>query len=186
MTTLPTDRKDRKDRAILDRLADFPEHVPREQGAPKALEGIRVVDFTHFIAGPFATMILADMGADVIKIEAPLHGDEFRYYPPRHPDNETLGGPYLWANRNKRSIVLDLRREAGREALRRLIPGADAFVHSMRPNAVKRLGFDYPSVRAIWPDIVYCAGQGFGSGGRYRDKAASDDVMQAGSGMAAK
>src|SRR4051812_48902431 len=89
--------------------AEFPEHVPRPAGAPKALDGIRVVDFTHFIAGPFATMMLADMGADVIKIEAVGRGDEFRYYPPSHPENESLGVPYLWANRNKRSIAIDLK-----------------------------------------------------------------------------
>lgn len=146
------------------------------------LSGIRVVDLTRVMMGPLATHILADLGADVIKVEDAA-GDSTRHYRPlRHPG---MGGSFLNLNRNKRSIVLDLKREAGREALRRLIPGADAFVHSMRPNAITRLGFDYPSVRAIRPDIVYCAGQGYGSGGRYRDKAAYDDVIQAGSGIAA-
>ena len=83
--------------------ADFPEHEPRPSNAPKALEGIRVVDFSHFIAGPFATMILADMGADVIKIEAPGRGDDLRRYPPVHPDLKH-GAPFLWNNRNKRSV----------------------------------------------------------------------------------
>ncbi len=80
-----------------------------------------------------------------------------------------MGGSFLNLNRNKRSVLLDLKREAGREALRRLIPSADVFVHSMRPKAVARLGFDYAAVRAIKPEIVYCAGQGYGSDGRYRD-----------------
>src|SRR5258707_10132946 len=99
---------------IQNRIAEFPEHEPRPAGAPLALAGIRVVDFTHFIAGPFATMMRADMGAEVIKVEAPGRGDEFRYSPPAHPQDASIGGPYLWANRNKRSIALDLKSEEGR------------------------------------------------------------------------
>ena len=143
---------------------------------------MRVLDLTRVMMGPLATHILADLGADVIKIEDAA-GDSTRHYRPlRHPG---MAGSFLNLNRNKRSVLLDLKREAGREALRRLVPSADVFVHSMRPNAIKRLGFDYPAVRAIKPEIVYCAGQGYGSGGRYRDKAAYDDVIQAGSGIAA-
>src|ERR1700744_2911790 len=94
---------------MLDRLeTEFPEHEKRPPGAPKALEGIRVVDFSHFIAGPFATLILADMGADVIKIEAPGKGDDLRRYPPVHPDLKH-GAPFLWNNRNKRSVAVDLK-----------------------------------------------------------------------------
>ncbi|HEY4349630.1 MAG TPA: CoA transferase, partial [Paraburkholderia sp.] len=106
-------------------VSEFPQHEPRAANAPRALEGIRVVDFTHFIAGPFATMMLADMGAEVIKIEAPGRGDEFRYYPPAHPQDASIGAPYLWANRNKRSIALDLKREEGRRIARELIATAD-------------------------------------------------------------
>src|SRR5690606_35826999 len=94
---------------MLDNLeTDFPQYEPRPNAAPLALEGIRVVDSTHFIAGPFATMILADMGADVIKIEAPERGDDFRQYP---PFNRELGlaAPFLWSNRNKRSLAIDLK-----------------------------------------------------------------------------
>ena len=87
---------------------EFPAHTARSVDAPKALDGIRVVDFTHFIAGPLATMILADMGAEVIKIEAPGRGDDFRQYPPVHPDLKH-GAPFLWTNRNKRSVALDLK-----------------------------------------------------------------------------
>ena len=143
---------------------------------------MRVLDLTRVMMGPLATHILADLGADVIKIEDAA-GDSTRHYRPlRHPG---MAGSFLNLNRNKRSVVLDLKREAGREALRRLVPSADVFVHSMRPNAIKRLGFEYSAVRVIKPEIIYCAGQGYGSGGRYRDKAAYDDVIQAGSGIAA-
>ena len=143
---------------------------------------MRVLDLTRVMMGPLATHILADLGADVIKIEDAA-GDSTRHYRPLR--NPGMAGSFLNLNRNKRSVLLDLKQEAGRDALRQLIPTADVFVHSMRPNAIERLGFDYPAVRAIKPEIVYCAGQGYGSGGRYRDKAAYDDVIQAGSGIAA-
>ena len=88
------------DPTLSQRAQEFPEHLPRPAQAPTALKGIRVVDFTHFIAGPLATMILADMGADVMKIEPPERGDELRYYPPAVPGLEAQGGPFLWSNRN--------------------------------------------------------------------------------------
>src|SRR6188474_355333 len=100
--------------------SDFPEHTPRRSGAPVALAGIRVVDFTHFIAGPLATMILADMGADVIKIEAPGRGDDFRQYPPFDP-KLNLAAPFLWTNRNKRSVALDLKSANGIAVAKALI-----------------------------------------------------------------
>src|SRR5260370_41492726 len=101
------------DGEMLDQLeAEFPEYTPRPSHAPTALEGIRVVDFSHFIAGPFATMILADMGAEVIKIEAPGRGDDLRRYPPVHPDLRH-GAPFLWTNRNKRSLAIDLKSPEG-------------------------------------------------------------------------
>ncbi len=106
---------------MLDNIeAEFPEHTPRRPGAPKALEGIRVVDFSHFIAGPFATMILADMGAEVVKIEPPGRGDDLRRYPPVHPELKQ-GAPFVWTNRNKQSVArLDRdRRRRRRELLDR-------------------------------------------------------------------
>src|SRR5438874_69980 len=109
---------------MLDQLeAEFPEHTPRPADAPKALEGIRVVDFSHFIAGPLATMILADMGAEVIKIEAPGRGDDLRRYPPVHPDL-MHGAPFLWTNRNKRSVAIDLKSPEGLQIVRDLIDNA--------------------------------------------------------------
>src|SRR5207253_3435360 len=103
--------------------AEFPEHTPRPSGAPKALDGIRVVDFSHFIAGPFATMILADMGAEVIKIEAPGRGDDLRRYPPVH-SALNHGAPFVWTNRNKQSVALDLKSPAGVAIARELIATA--------------------------------------------------------------
>src|ERR1700749_5201887 len=98
---------------MLDQIeADFPWDTQRPSRAPKALDGIRVVDFSPFIAGPFATMILADMGADVIKIEAPGRGDDLRRYPPVDPDLKH-GAPFLWTNRNKRSVAIDLKSPEG-------------------------------------------------------------------------
>jgi crotonobetainyl-CoA:carnitine CoA-transferase CaiB-like acyl-CoA transferase len=145
------------------------------------LTGMRILDLTGVIMGPFATHILADLGADVIKVESP-EGDSTRNYKPlRH---EGMAGSFLNLHRNKRGLLLDLKHPLGREALNRLIAGADAFVHNMRPKAASRLGFDYDAVRAIKPDIVYCGAYGFGAAGPYGDKAAYDDLIQAGSGIA--
>ena len=146
------------------------------------LSGVRVLDLTNVIMGPFATHILADMGADVIKVEAP-EGDLVRHLRPYR--NPGLGGSFLQLHRNKRGIVLDLKIEAARAALRRLVEGADVFLHALRPKTVARLGFDAESVAAINPGIVYCGAYGFGADGPYGDKPAYDDVIQAACGLAA-
>jgi crotonobetainyl-CoA:carnitine CoA-transferase CaiB-like acyl-CoA transferase len=146
------------------------------------LKGVRIVDLTNVIMGPFATHILADMGADVIKVESP-EGDSFRnYLPNRHAK---MSGSFLHLNRNKRSVVLDLKTAPGREALDRLIDTADVFVHALRPQAIAKLGYDEAVVRARKPDIIYCGAYGFGAAGPYGNKAAYDDLIQAGSGLAA-
>jgi crotonobetainyl-CoA:carnitine CoA-transferase CaiB-like acyl-CoA transferase len=145
------------------------------------LAGVRVVDLTSVIMGPFATHILADMGADVIKVESP-EGDTFRGYRPyRH---KGMSGPFLHLNRNKRSIVLDLKTAKAKAALDRLIETADVFVHSLRPNAIAKLGYGAERVRGLRPDIVYCGAYGFGAAGPYGEKAAYDDLIQAGAGLA--
>src|SRR5260370_16980437 len=111
---------------MLDHLeAEFPEHEPRPSDAPKALEGIRVVDFSHFIAGPFATMILADMGAEVIKIEAPGRGDDLRRYPPVHP-GLNHGAPFVGTNRNKQTTALNLKSPEALPTARHFTPPAHA------------------------------------------------------------
>jgi len=145
------------------------------------LAGIRVVDLTSVIMGPFATHVMADMGADVIKVESP-EGDSFRTYRPNR--NEGMSGGFVHLNRNKRGLVLDLKLERDHTVLEKLIETADVLVHSLRPKAAQKLKLSYADVRSINPDIVYCGAYGFGEDGPYRDKAAYDDIIQAGSGLA--
>lgn len=145
------------------------------------LEGVKIVDLTSVIMGPFATHILADLGADVIKVESP-EGDSLRIYAPQR--HRTMSGSFLNLNRNKRSVCLDLKAPAGRAALDRLLADADVFVHNLRPGPIGRLGYDYERVRALNREIVYCGAYGFGSAGPYAEKAAYDDIIQAGSGIA--
>ncbi len=142
---------------------------------------MRVADFTSVVMGPLATRMLGDMGADVIRVEPP-DGDVIRNYEPMRSDKMSAFSISL--NRNKRSIVLDLKTEEGKTHARDLIAGSDVFVTTMRRSALERLGLDEESVRSIRPDIVYCVANGFGSNGPYADRAAYDDVIQAGSGLA--
>ncbi|MDJ0813528.1 MAG: CoA transferase [Woeseiaceae bacterium] len=145
------------------------------------LEGVRVVDLTTVVMGPLATRMLADMGADVIWIESPA-GDVLRDYEPMR--SEKMGAFSMSMSRNKRSVMLDLKSDAGAQAVRDLIATADVFVTNLRRKAVDRLGLDEQSVREVRPDIVYCAANGFGAGGPNADKTAYDDVIQAASGLA--
>jgi crotonobetainyl-CoA:carnitine CoA-transferase CaiB-like acyl-CoA transferase len=146
------------------------------------LSGLRILDLTSVVAGPLATQTLADMGADVIKIESP-DGDTTRYTgPARSPDMAAL---FMGLNRGKRSLVLDLKKTAAADALWRLIESADVFVHSMRPQKVERLGFAHETVCAHNPRIVYAAIHGYRSGGPYSGQPAYDDVIQGQSGVAA-
>ncbi|MER2537048.1 MAG: CoA transferase [Rhizobiaceae bacterium] len=146
------------------------------------IAGIRIVDMTSVLMGPYATRLLGDMGADIIKIESPQI-DSMRTVKPSRSDG--MAGAILNLHANKRSVVLDLKQEKAREAALRLIAEADVFVHNMRPGAIAKLRLDYENVKAVNPDIIYCNAYGFGRDGPYRDKAAYDDAIQAASGIPA-
>jgi len=146
------------------------------------LEGIRVVEMTSVVLGPYACQMLGDLGADVIKIEPP-GGDTNRNLGP-HRNNSDMGSMYLGCNRNKRSVALDLKSGRGRSAALEIIKTADVVVHNFRPQAMERLGLDYAAVKVVNPEVVYCATYGYSKKGPYGNKGALDDSIQAASGVA--
>jgi crotonobetainyl-CoA:carnitine CoA-transferase CaiB-like acyl-CoA transferase len=145
------------------------------------LKGLRIIDATTVVLGPYATRLLGDLGADVIKIEPP-EGDVFRAVRPGRSDR--MGAGFLNCNRNKRSLVLDLKQEQDRAALLEVVRDADVFVHNMRPKSAEKLGLSYRQLRACNDRIVYCYSPGFGQGGRHAGRPAYDDIIQAMSGLA--
>jgi crotonobetainyl-CoA:carnitine CoA-transferase CaiB-like acyl-CoA transferase len=149
---------------------------------PGPLHGVRVLDLTTVVMGPFATQILAELGADVIKVET-HDGDNMRHAGPMK--SRDMGYLFLNLNRGKRSIVLDLKQPAGREALLRLIPTTDVLVYNVRPQAMARLGLSYAAVRAVNPKIVYVGAYGYSQRGPYAARAAYDDLIQGASGIPA-
>lgn len=152
----------------------------KREAAHGPLHGIRIIDLTQFVLGPYATQTLGDLGADVIKVEEPS-GDRQRNQG-KAPKSQTMGPLYVALNRNKRSVAIDLKSDKGKAALGKLIATGDVFIHNMRPEAVKRLGFGYDAVAAIKPDIVYVEAVGYGSGGPYNGRQAFDDLIQGASG----
>lgn len=144
------------------------------------LHGVRVIDLTQFVLGPYATQTLGDLGADVIKVEEPS-GDRQRNQG-KAPKSQVMGPLFVALNRNKRSVAIDLKSDAGKRALQKLVRSGDIFIHNMRPEAIKRLGFGYADVAAIKPDIIYVEAVGYGSGGPYSGRQAFDDLIQAASG----
>ncbi|WP_433948353.1 CaiB/BaiF CoA transferase family protein [Brevundimonas diminuta] len=160
----------------------FPPHKPRPAGAETPLQGLRVVDFTHFVAGPFCTMMLGDLGADVIKIEG-VRGDDFRHYPPAEPDLGGEGAPFLWTNRNKRSITLNLKSEAGLSVARALIAQADIVVENFSTGVMERLGLGYDVLSRDRPELIYCSVSAYGRTGAFADRLGFDPVIQAESGF---
>lgn len=144
------------------------------------LSGLRVVDFTAAAAGPFVTMMLADLGAEVLKIEPPV-GDHLRHWGSWHIDNKSLA--FLAVNRNKRSIVLDLKTEKGKEQAYRLIADADIVVEAFADGVAERLGIDYESCKRVAPDVIYCSVSGFGRSGPMRHGKGMDMMLQAYSGI---
>ena len=152
-----------------------------KRAADGPLAGFRVVDLTQFICGPVATQILGDYGADVIKVEQPGGDLNRKIGPERYPGMTAM---FIGMNRNKRSIVLNLRRKEALDALFRMVREADVFVHSMRPSAAARLGVNYAEVSARNPRIVYASAPGYRPDGPQRDRPAYDDVIQGESGIA--
>lgn len=147
------------------------------------LDGIRVVDMTSVVVGPLCTQMLADYGADVIKIEAPPGGDIARTIAGRGV-TPLMSGKFMHLNRNKRSLALDLKKPGGKEALRCLLETSDVLVWNIRPPAMARLGLSYEDVKAINPKIIYVGMFGFGQDGRYRNKPAYDAIIQGSAGVA--
>lgn len=145
-----------------------------------ALSGLRVIDLTRVLAGPYATMILGDLGAEVIKIERPGEGDDSRSYGPYQNGESAY---FMSLNRNKRSMTLDLKQAEGKEIFLGLIKQADILVENYRPGAMERLGLGYEQLREVNPRLVYAAISGFGHTGPYRDRAAYDGVVQAMGGI---
>ncbi len=145
-----------------------------------ALDGLKVIDLTRVLAGPFCTMLLGDMGADVVKIEEPERGDDTRDWA---PFIDGWSSYFLGVNRNKRSLALNLKSPAGVEVFTRLVRGADVLVENLRPGTLERLGFGVAPVAALNPRLIYASVSGFGQTGPRRDEAGYDPVMQAEAGL---
>jgi crotonobetainyl-CoA:carnitine CoA-transferase CaiB-like acyl-CoA transferase len=152
----------------------------------KALEDVTVLDFSHLLQGPFATQLLGDLGANIIKVERPGQGDLFRTLT---FNNQWVGGSespnFLAWNRNKRSIAIDLKAPEAKDVLYRLAGSADVVVQNFRPGVLAKLGFGYEDFRRINPRIIYCSGSGYGQDGPYVDRPGQDMLIQGLTGLAA-
>jgi len=144
------------------------------------LHGLRVIDLTRVLAGPYCAMMLGDMGADVIKVEEPSHGDDTRAWAPFADGVSTF---FLGLNRSKRSVALDLKTPAGADALRGLLGDADVLIENFRPGSLRKLGFDYESIRGEFPQLIYCSVTGYGQKGPKRNLPGYDAVMQGEGGL---
>ena len=161
-------------------MADLAD-AERSAGAPLPLSGMRVLDVCQVMAGPFCCMLLGDLGADVIKVEPPEGDQARRAMGFKLKGDDSLG--FLNMNRNKRSIILDLKSEAGRNVFFRLAETADVIVENYRPGAMKKLGVDYEAVRAVNPRVIYASISGFGQTGPWADRPGFDLIAQAASGI---
>ena len=159
----------------------LPGRAPRKKGAPVALDGLLVVDFTRVVAGPACTQTLADFGAEVIKIENPDGGDDTRSY--EHADLAGESAAYVSLNRNKRDIVLDLTKPEAREVARELIARADVVVENFSSGVMKKYGLDYASVEPSNPRLVYCSISAYGRQGPFASRPGFDPITQAESGF---
>src|SRR6266508_3851776 len=144
------------------------------------LQGLRVIDLTRVVAGPFCTMMLGDMGAEVLKIEEPLHGDDSRAWA---PFIQTFGSFYLALNRSKKSVALDLKTPEGADALTRLVETADVLIENFRPGSLADLGFDYAAMAASNPRLIYCSISGYGQTGPSAPLPGYDAVIQGEAGI---
>lgn len=155
--------------------------LPNPNGMPEALEGVRILDCSQILAGPFCSMLLADMGADVIKIEKPNGGDDTRRMGPPFIDTESAA--FLAMNRNKRSIVLNFKEQSGVQAMKTLVKDADIVIENYRTGTMDRLGLGYEDLKNINPGIIYCSISGFGRTGPYANRGGFDLVAQGMSGL---
>src|SRR5436309_3918871 len=144
------------------------------------LHGLRVIDLTRVVAGPFCTMMLGDMGAEVLKIEEPQHGDDSRAWAPYI---QGWGAFYLALNRSKKSVALDLKSKGGAEALTRLVETADVLIENFRPGSLAELGFDYAACAALNPRLIYCSISGYGQTGPHSQLPGYDAVIQGEAGI---
>ncbi len=160
-------------------MSTLPPETPLRDGRSGPLAGVRVLDLSAYIAGPYACSLLADQGADVIKVEPPA-GDNLRQYPSTLPSESRA---FLGVNRSKRGIVLDLKQPRDHAALLKLVRNADVLVHNFRPGVPKRLGIDHEHLHLVNPRLVYCALTGYGETGPMKDKAGYDQVLQTMTGM---
>jgi crotonobetainyl-CoA:carnitine CoA-transferase CaiB-like acyl-CoA transferase len=156
------------------------------QATPKlkpALDGLRVIDFTHFIAGPYCTMMLGDLGADIVKIENPTSGgDNLRAFRPQIAGES---GPFIWTNRNKKSVAIDLATAVGREVVLELISKADVVVENFSTGIMERFGLAYEDVSKLNPRLIYCSISAYGREGPLKDRTGFDPIVQAESGFMA-
>src|SRR6516162_9498201 len=147
----------------------------------RPLEGIRILDLTRVLSGPYCTMLLGDLGAEVIKVERPGEGDDTRAFAP--PFQGDQAAYFLSVNRNKKSITLDMKNEQGKEIHWRLLDLSDVLVENFRPGAMDRLGFGYEAVSDRRPAVIYCSISGFGDSGPQKDRAGYDVIVQGEAGI---
>src|SRR6185369_10652620 len=178
---LPGIAEEQKGEATMSGGPELPDRVPRDRTAPKALDGLLVVDFTRVVAGPACTQILADFGAEVIKIENPDGGDDTRAY--EHAERGGESAAYLSLNRNKRGIALDFNNPAALEVARALIAKADVVVENFSGGVMKKFGLDYASVAPTNPRLIYCSISAYGRKGEFALRPGFDPITQAESGF---
>jgi crotonobetainyl-CoA:carnitine CoA-transferase CaiB-like acyl-CoA transferase len=175
----PTDRG--RDKPIMTVRPQLPGRTPRQKGAPTALGGLLVIDFTRVVAGPACTQTLADFGAEVIKIENPEGGDDTRHY--EHADLAGESAAYVSLNRNKRSVTLNLMKAEAREVARELIAQADVVVENFSASVMKKYDLDYASVAEGNPRLIYCSISAYGRQGPFASRPGFDPITQAESGF---